>query len=757
MILSSEQINSLNKKMLGLGEPTEKDNVGYNKPDFQKMIILGRLCVELDMIETYAILQTLNHYKKTQLSNYQSDIEETLEHYKKAIKKQYPDSDNNELLNTALSGNNHSIDDYSKSILIYNGSSGGLFFVAFRERVSLNINDFSGAWQKIDNDWYLAVPFDEMETFLSIAETAGKFGYTAPDNLLQDLDKYKELQKQEHGKAVSLIPLYQKNQYGYDMYKLDSNNYKLNQKLWQLKGTGLSYVDTKSNKDYIVISTNNKMLPSLLSFLKNEGVDVSSAETVLNEQQIDKNESGNKLIDVSTLSLPFEPYPFQIEDAAEIISKKKALIGHEMGCGKTLISVLIGMSIPVKKLVICPETLRLNWKREIEQADKTADVKIVYSKDKTPLFGTDWSIMGYKTAVKFEELISNTDFNCLFVDEAHKCKAINNYGKPASQQANTVMNLANKMEFVYLLTGTPMPTRNKDLFNELVMLGEYNTSEKYAFHKFGLKYCNAEKQRFGWDYNGSSNSEELHKILSKYMTRRLKSDVLPNLTKQRIPILIDTPLSKDYRDTEKKLRSTKDNDTFMGLAMTGRRFLSKCKIDSAIELAETILECDESVVIVVEFNDTIDSLMDHFGDTACCIKGGMSDKEKQTAIDDFQSGNKKVCCLNLIAGGVGITLTKSHNMIIVDYDWTPANMTQVEDRICRSGQNESCNIYYIYHSKAVFDETFLELISDKSANIDKVVDNTDDNSIDLTGLKKTKKDDYITRLKKKLKPAKKKS
>ena len=103
----------------------------------------------------------------------------------------------------------------------------------------------------------------------------------------------------------------------------------------------------------------------------------------------------------------------------------------------------------------------------------------------------------------------------------------------------------------------------------------------------------------------------------------------------------------------------------------------------------------------------------------------MTDKAKQQAIDDFQSGRKKVCVINLIAGGVGVTLTKAHNMIVCDYDWTPANMVQVEDRICRAGQLECCNIYYLYCEKALLDRAFISMITHKSENIDRVVDNSE--------------------------------
>jgi hypothetical protein len=109
----------------------------------------------------------------------------------------------------------------------------------------------------------------------------------------------------------------------------------------------------------------------------------------------------------------------------------------------------------------------------------------------------------------------------------------------------------------------------------------------------------------------------------------------------------------------------------------------------------------------------------------------MTDKAKQQAIDDFQSGKKHVCALNIIAGGVGVTLTRAHDMVICDYDWTPSNMAQVEDRICRAGQTEGCNIHYIYCENSILDTTFVNMITSKSANIDKVVDGAE-NTMDLS-------------------------
>jgi SNF2 family DNA or RNA helicase len=255
------------------------------------------------------------------------------------------------------------------------------------------------------------------------------------------------------------------------------------------------------------------------------------------------------------------------------------------------------------------------------------------------------------------------------------------------------------------------------------MLGEIDPYEKYAFHQFGLDFCNATQTEFGWNYNGTSNREYLHQILRKYMIRRLKKNVLPHLRKQRqfIPI---AEISAEYKKVEKEVGMLEPGVEFMGKTTKARRLLSRVKIKPAIDLAENYVSSDESIVVVTEFRETLEKIAGHFGKNACTICGDMTDKEKQKAIDDFQSGKKKVCVINMIAGGVGVTLTKAHNMIICDYDWTPANMVQVEDRICRAGQQECCNIYYLYCENSLLDKAFVRMISRKSEDVDRVVDNS---------------------------------
>lgn len=421
-------------------------------------------------------------------------------------------------------------------------------------------------------------------------------------------------------------------------------------------------------------------------------------------------------------------------------------------CGKTFIATLVGESIPERKLVIVPESLRLNWRKEIRQVNPDADIKVLYSNDRFEL-GKDWTIIGYQTASKFEGELLSSNIKCIFVDEAHRCKAVNNMGQPSSKRAKAVIALCDKATYVYPMTGTPIPTSNRDMYNILRMLKaeEVITGDKWDFFKFGQRFCDGVNNGFGWDFTGNSNGTQLNAILSNHMVRRLKTDVLPDLEKQRIFIPIETK-NREYKKLE---RNGVSDGNYLGFAMMGRRLLSKEKTAAGIDLAETILEQEKSVVIVSDFNESIDTIMEYFGDEACVIRGGMSDKDKEQSVTDFQSGKKKVCILNMIAGGVGITLTKASDMIICDYDWTPSNMSQVEDRINRAGQKNHCTIHYIYCENSVLDNLFMEMITSKSENIDKVIDGKD-NTMDFNDKGKENKG-YIQLLMDKYPPKQKKT
>ena len=104
----------------------------------------------------------------------------------------------------------------------------------------------------------------------------------------------------------------------------------------------------------------------------------------------------------------------------------------------------------------------------------------------------------------------------------------------------------------------------------------------------------------------------------------------------------------------------------------------------------------------------MDVFVRHFVNKAVCVRGGMTDKQKQHSVDRFQEDDSCMVFIGQIkAAGVGLTLTKAEIVIMNSLDWVPGNHEQAEDRAYRIGQKETVNIYYM-----LIDETIDTLIWD---------------------------------------------
>jgi SNF2 family DNA or RNA helicase len=98
----------------------------------------------------------------------------------------------------------------------------------------------------------------------------------------------------------------------------------------------------------------------------------------------------------------------------------------------------------------------------------------------------------------------------------------------------------------------------------------------------------------------------------------------------------------------------------------------------------------------------MDAFIRHFGDKSVCVRGGMTDKQKQISVDRFQNDEKYTVFIGQIkAAGVGLTLTEAEIVIMNSLDWVPGNHEQAEDRAYRIGQNKTVNIYYMLIEKTI--------------------------------------------------------
>jgi hypothetical protein len=241
-------------------------------------------------------------------------------------------------------------------------------------------------------------------------------------------------------------------------------------------------------------------------------------------------------------------YPFQRVGIEEGIRRNgRVLIADEMGLGKTIQA--LGIAGHFREdwplLIVSPSSVKFNWLVELSNwlSDEVDDSKVLVlytgKSSKDIKKSTQVVIASYElcdTMIKSEKHLRGDGtprFKSIILDESH-------YIKSNSKRADNCKKLCGMAKRVILLTGTPALAKPIELYNQIFAIDNNLFPSR---HRYGVRYCEAVKHRFGWVYNGNANMEELKYILKNtIMIRRLKSEVLKDLPpKMRKIIHIELP------------------------------------------------------------------------------------------------------------------------------------------------------------------------------------------------------------------------
>ncbi len=419
---------------------------------------------------------------------------------------------------------------------------------------------------------------------------------------------------------------------------------------------------------------------------------------------------------------PGSLYPHQADGVAFLLSKRRVLLADDMGLGKTR-QAIVAMELGAPEgaiLVVCPASLKLNWTREIRLVDPAAAIEVI-GVDKEPVDQPRWIIVNYDILSKHAERLHAVDWAGVILDEAH-------FIRNASQRTNQCLKLFGVQadapaadmgpDFVFLLTGTPMPNRPKDLFN---LLRCVRHPAARSFLSFAKRYCDAYRNDYGWVTNGASNLDELNLLMKEVSIRRRKEDVLNLPPKIRSWVPVDISTSKAAFNAVEGFLTwysatdpSQPNDTeFLARLTKVRVALHKAKQSAVEERIRDVIENGEKVVLFTCFSDGIERHKAKFGDAAVTITGSDSPEKRMAAVDRFQGdATVKVALCNIVAGGVGITLTAGTHVIFQDLDWVPANHAQAEDRCYRMGQTKRVTVEY-FVAAGTLDSYISQLLEQK--------------------------------------------
>jgi SWI/SNF-related matrix-associated actin-dependent regulator 1 of chromatin subfamily A len=455
-------------------------------------------------------------------------------------------------------------------------------------------------------------------------------------------------------------------------------------------------------------------------------------------------------------------FPHQIEGVAFLLGRTRAILADDMGLGKTrqAIVALRHAAPNGRYLVVCPASVKRNWAREIETAAPGASTHVIdrgaggrADKGAGPPAerGAEmprepkWVIINYDLLAKHMDTLGGVAWAGLVFDEAHYLKNHTSArSKLARQLAASVHSRADATvgreahvttgPAVYLLTGTPLTNRPRDLFVLLQLVGH---PLGRSFLSFAKRYCAAERNDFGWQTRGASNIEELTVQLHGVMLRRSKDQVLALPPKLRTWLPVQVPKGTGVRDMRKVVEllmgerdlapgSTIDQRRLRGRLLQAvtraRQKVAGLKVDTTIDFVTSAVEQGEKVIVFTCFEEPIDRLAAAFGESAVVLTGKTPADRRQALVDRFQHDDRiRIFLANIIAGGIGTNLTAATQVVFNDLDWVPANHWQAEDRAYRIGQTRTVNVTYMVAADTM-DDFVQSVLEKKGALVQAVVD-----------------------------------
>jgi SWI/SNF-related matrix-associated actin-dependent regulator 1 of chromatin subfamily A len=550
---------------------------------------------------------------------------------------------------------------------------------------------------------------------------------------------------------------------------LGANNYIL--KLKQLKETNKKFYPTRSQADYIINYhlTEPKIAKkwvNLEPYFANKIADEKNMLSIptdiwVEKLLVDKDKSyhiwgrfnsGDTLTDMwlpkaallkthNTIEVKIDyskynhrpPLEHQKTAIEKLVGSKRFILADDMGLGKTTSTIIAALETDIKKiLIICPASLKINWEREIRNY---TDRSVYICEGKNFSTEHDFVIVNYDIIKNFYDLkdkenspITKGNFDLVIIDEAHYIS------NPQAQRTKLINNFVKDIDYLWLLTGTPMTSRPINYYN-LLNLIESPVAQNWM--AYVIRYCQGYQFKAGnrkvWNVNGASNLEELRDRTSRQVLRRLKEDVLDLPEKIITPIYLRLK-SKHYEELvgeyyewyNKNPNESKSLTVQFNKLMKVRQVVAEEKISDTIEIAENILEQGKKVIIFTNFTETLHKIHSHFGKKAVYLDGTCSKVQRQYSVDQFQDNDKiKVFVGNLQAAGVGITLTAGEAVIFNDLSFVPAHHQQAEDRAYRYGQKNCVSVYY-----PIFENTIEGIIYDMLINKKNVIDTVMGDNID---------------------------
>ena len=428
-----------------------------------------------------------------------------------------------------------------------------------------------------------------------------------------------------------------------------------------------------------------------------------------------------------------ELLPYQLDGIAFAVGAGRAVLADDMGLGKTIQGIGVAEMLAneagiTKTLIICPTSLKSQWRSEIQRfSDRNCQLVLGSAQARAEQYDNDsfFTICNYEQVLRDILAIERVNWDLIILDEGQRIK---NWEAKTSRIVKGL-----KSPFALVLSGTPLENRLDDLFSVVEFIDDRRLGPSFRF--FNRHRVVDEKGKV----LGYKKLDELRKNLKPILLRRTRALVMQDLPERTSEIVRIEPTDEQYElhgshmrivSTIVKKRYINEMDLLRlqkALLMCRMSANSTFLVDkqtpgysSKLERLEELFdelsqEQDRKTVLFSEWTtmlNLIEPLLKKFRLPYVRLDGSVPQKKRQSLVHTFQKDPDCKLFITTNAGSTGLNLQAANTVINVDLPWNPAVLEQRISRAHRMGQKNPVQVYILVTEQTI-EENLLATLSAK--------------------------------------------
>ena len=425
--------------------------------------------------------------------------------------------------------------------------------------------------------------------------------------------------------------------------------------------------------------------------------------------------------------------PYQLDGIAFAVGAGRAILADDMGLGKTIqgigVAELLAREAGIKKvLVVCPASLKSQWRSEVQRFSRRGCQLVVGSAGERARQyhnGGFFTVCNYEQVLRDILTIEQGKWDLIVLDEGQRIK---NWEAKTSRVIKGL-----KSPFALVLSGTPLENRLDDLFSVTEFIDDRRLGPAFRF--FNRHRVVDEKGKV----LGYKNLDELRARLRPILLRRTRATVMQDLPPRSTEILRLAPTSeqlelhREHKRTISYILSKKYISEMDLLRLQKALLMCRMAADSTYlvdkrapgyssklqaleDLLDTLFqEEDRKAILFSEWTtmlNLIEPLLDQRNVRYVRLDGSVPQKKRQQLVHAFQKDPDCRLFVATNAGSTGLNLQAANTVINVDLPWNPAVLEQRIARAHRMGQRSPVQVFVLV-TEGTIEESLLQTLSAK--------------------------------------------